>query len=517
MIKYYDCVDDMRADEGLNNSDIAVTMGFYDSADGGGAEYIISGNGTENNVTVFELDNGKYATIAESDELIVEKYGINNSLIERPEWGLSNSQILEILLNAYQVFVFGPKEYEFDSTVELTSVKRNITFKGSGTTIKFTGTGTFITDDKSRYIYFDSIHFTTDESNNYSKDFFKTLSRNTYDFFFRNCRFTKFNVVIEYIGLSWDGIFNDCVFRNNNTAFRLDAAGTTFTIFNSCIIENCKNTYISLTDSEQTGHGANVHFNNCMIEGTEPSSGKFVNVDVEGADVSFTNCYFEAASPENAVYFVDSHKSDSVRFFGQNRMTINGTLYIKNAIDQNVLRRAIAQSIFCFDPLSKYSTMWAEQMQIPFVAHSDIPDVLPHAGRGQYGNSLNLSASRSSGSYSGETTRTDIKWHSDIFNNKKLRGRCFCIEYEINDLEELKSSEDAFPLRFAMYDDAGNAVKVVEPSLSAVWGKKIISEFIDASKKLYMFVPVDRDDVNSINFYSLRADNRLKAAHIYIL
>lgn len=62
---YYNSIADMKADENLKVGDMAITLGYYEANDGGGAEYkIISGNYENNGCSYHELDNGLFAEIA---------------------------------------------------------------------------------------------------------------------------------------------------------------------------------------------------------------------------------------------------------------------------------------------------------------------------------------------------------------------------------------------------------------------------------------------------------------------
>lgn len=65
---YYNTVADMKADTGLKIGDMAITLGYYQINDGGGAEYnIITGNYTDDGGSYHKLNNNLFA------ELIIRK------------------------------------------------------------------------------------------------------------------------------------------------------------------------------------------------------------------------------------------------------------------------------------------------------------------------------------------------------------------------------------------------------------------------------------------------------------
>lgn len=69
---YYDNVADMKADNKLKVGDMAITLGYYEANDGGGAEYnILSGSYTDDGGSYHELDNNLFA------ELIIKNNKIN--------------------------------------------------------------------------------------------------------------------------------------------------------------------------------------------------------------------------------------------------------------------------------------------------------------------------------------------------------------------------------------------------------------------------------------------------------
>lgn len=55
---YYNSIANMKADTKLKVGDMAITLGYYEANDGGGAEYrIINGNYTDDGGSYHELEN----------------------------------------------------------------------------------------------------------------------------------------------------------------------------------------------------------------------------------------------------------------------------------------------------------------------------------------------------------------------------------------------------------------------------------------------------------------------------
>ena len=74
---YYNSIANMKADTKLKVGDMAITLGYYEANDGGGAEYrIINGNYTDDGGSYHELENNLWAELIFKDMKVnVKKFG----------------------------------------------------------------------------------------------------------------------------------------------------------------------------------------------------------------------------------------------------------------------------------------------------------------------------------------------------------------------------------------------------------------------------------------------------------
>ena len=74
---YYNNIADMKADDTLQEGDMAITLGYYTANDGGGAEYrIVSGDYTDNGGTYHKLLNENFAElIIKNKEVCYNQFG----------------------------------------------------------------------------------------------------------------------------------------------------------------------------------------------------------------------------------------------------------------------------------------------------------------------------------------------------------------------------------------------------------------------------------------------------------
>ena len=100
---YFDTVADMKAYQGLKAGDMAVTLGYYEANDGGGAEYRIVKTSDQ---YIEELENNLYAELIIKDSIInLKQVGLKNNDIN-----FDNSIILNYIFNNnnytnYQYFI----------------------------------------------------------------------------------------------------------------------------------------------------------------------------------------------------------------------------------------------------------------------------------------------------------------------------------------------------------------------------------------------------------------------------
>ena len=73
---YYNSVADMKADTKLKVGDMAITLGYYEANDGGGAEYkIVNGEYEDDGGSIHELSNGLFAELIINNKVSVKQFG----------------------------------------------------------------------------------------------------------------------------------------------------------------------------------------------------------------------------------------------------------------------------------------------------------------------------------------------------------------------------------------------------------------------------------------------------------
>lgn len=92
---YYDNVATMKLDDTLREGDMAITLGYYEANDGGGAEYkIISGDYQDDGGSIHALNNGLYSSIIVSNnEISYEQFGAHGDGVVNDFQSLKNTHV----------------------------------------------------------------------------------------------------------------------------------------------------------------------------------------------------------------------------------------------------------------------------------------------------------------------------------------------------------------------------------------------------------------------------------------
>ena len=115
---YYENVADMKADNKLKVGDMAITLGYYEANDGGGAEYkIVSGNYTDDGGSYHELENDLFAELIIRGEINVLTYGIKNT-------GATTQDRINTMISTFEdkgniAFYFPAGLYKLEETIYL--------------------------------------------------------------------------------------------------------------------------------------------------------------------------------------------------------------------------------------------------------------------------------------------------------------------------------------------------------------------------------------------------------------
>lgn len=103
---YYNSVADMKADTKLKVGDMAVTLGYYEPNDGGGAEYkIVSGTYTDDGGLIHELENHLFAEFIKKDFCYIEQMGAKGNGIA------DDTNAITLAINNFNIIYCSNKTY----------------------------------------------------------------------------------------------------------------------------------------------------------------------------------------------------------------------------------------------------------------------------------------------------------------------------------------------------------------------------------------------------------------------
>ena len=125
---YYNTIADMKADTKLKDGDMAITFGYYEVNDGGGAEYKIIGTVSQ---TEYQegLGNGLYATlIIENDILNVKQIGAKGDGITDDTVAFQNM----FAVDSYNYYIPKGNYLVEHNLVIMTNIQHNIKIYGEG-------------------------------------------------------------------------------------------------------------------------------------------------------------------------------------------------------------------------------------------------------------------------------------------------------------------------------------------------------------------------------------------------
>lgn len=114
---YYNNVADMKADTKLKAGDMAVTLGYYELNDGGGAEYRIVKTSDK---YIEDLDNSLKAELIAQDKINVKQLGAYGDGIH------NDSAIIQMAINNFNYISFSKGTYGINNTIRLQNLNNKI-------------------------------------------------------------------------------------------------------------------------------------------------------------------------------------------------------------------------------------------------------------------------------------------------------------------------------------------------------------------------------------------------------
>ncbi len=207
---YFDTVADMKAATYLKDGDYAVTLGYYEANDGGGAEYIVTNVQNDNKYQV-SIGNNLWIEMIIKNLVNVKQFGAYGDG-ENDDLGYIN--ILLNFIKDNQVLYFPKGIYKISNVIE---VNKKISIKGQGT-IKLGGAGFNAITIRSNGCIVDGLSFINPD--NYTPptlssgnigDAIRILAN---DCIIKNCNIENYIAGIVYGGVGAD--YNKGLIENNN-------------------------------------------------------------------------------------------------------------------------------------------------------------------------------------------------------------------------------------------------------------------------------------------------------------
>lgn len=121
-VYYFDTVADMK-NANLKNGDMAITLGYYEVNDGGGAEYRVLNNNNNNNYYEELNNNFKAELIIRNNYIYILQVGAKGDGIT------DNSEILQKIFNNYKYIYINKGEYYFSDTL---TIQSDVVIRGQG-------------------------------------------------------------------------------------------------------------------------------------------------------------------------------------------------------------------------------------------------------------------------------------------------------------------------------------------------------------------------------------------------
>lgn len=92
-VRQFDNVEGMKQSNNLKVGDLIKTQGFYNSGDGGGADYVIVDDIGEDEVdeaSIITLQKGLYAKLLVQDYVNVKQMGAKGNVVLNKDWTIDN-------------------------------------------------------------------------------------------------------------------------------------------------------------------------------------------------------------------------------------------------------------------------------------------------------------------------------------------------------------------------------------------------------------------------------------------
>lgn len=288
---YFDTVADMKAYQELKEGDMAITLGYYEANDNGGAQYmIVDGNYTDNGGSYHELTNGLFATLIINDNKInIKQFGAKADGVTDDTLSIQNA--IDIAKNTKKNIIFQKGTYIITNSIRIYEGQH---IDGNNCTIKGNFNGSLIYCTVAGSITIENLNLSGANNSEYTDNI--GLSMICYYSTFKNL---KINNCYKGISLGTAGAsgtlvenrITDCIFRGNQQSLDLGPADNnklTDGFLSNIIINNSGENYAAIYIGSAAGWLINnIHIYGENYNGISIKNGFHTNID---------NIYIERSS-----------------------------------------------------------------------------------------------------------------------------------------------------------------------------------------------------------------------------
>ena len=309
---YYNNVADMKADAKLKAGDMAITLGYYEANDGGGAEYKIVNNSDK---YYEELNNNLLAELIIKDIIYPEQFGAKGDGVT------DDTAIIQYMLDNYNIINFYNKTYIAKGLYIQTSNKKLI---GDKTKIKGNKTteGLCIYSKTSASTSVQNINISDITFTNYT---IALSAINVVRFTGKDIICDQSTVGARFAGGCWVNKFYNCSFRNSTSDGFQCGMDITHPILNTAVVPNIATfDFYTCGSVNNHGYGFNGWMRNFNFFGgySENNTLGAVRMEDNSSRPNLSNGFFGFdIEEENIGYFCESINSDYCRV---SHLTIQG-------------------------------------------------------------------------------------------------------------------------------------------------------------------------------------------------
>ena len=303
---YYDTVADMKADIKLKAGDMAVTLGYYEINDGGGAKYYIID--TPDETKYQETVNSLYAELIIKDNVNVKQFGAYGNKINDDSNAFNNAikyfKNKTLYIPDGDYLISQTINVPFDVSLEGLGSIPNLYYSGNNIFISINGhekkadeSGTVVSNDKNekkpilKNLHLETIYQSNELgvsgttgillNTNNNTQISRSFIENVEIFRFENgLSFNPYNIYIM--------TFNNLTFRKNNNAIITGTSSSNSgekMTFNNCLFDSNK-IVLSLNNTSALHwyfRNCSLDFNTCFIYSPEKSN----------CDLRLSNSHYE--------------------------------------------------------------------------------------------------------------------------------------------------------------------------------------------------------------------------------